>query len=131
MTNKNHYWKNKNNSYRRSYGTKGYPKQRFLIVCEGEKTEPQYFNAFRVLSAKIEVTGLGTNTIDLVERTKDIVKDYKKKDQIFDQVWCVFDKDDFPIDNFNKAIELASKYGYKVAYSNESLRYVQILCMTI
>jgi hypothetical protein len=28
-------------------------KQTFLIVCEGEKTEPNYFKSFHVVSAKV------------------------------------------------------------------------------
>lgn len=32
-------------------------KQSFLIVCEGEKTEPDYFKAFRMTAAGIMGTG--------------------------------------------------------------------------
>lgn len=36
-------------------------KQRFLIVCEGERTEPNYFKSFRVPKnvVSIDVRGLG------------------------------------------------------------------------
>ncbi len=43
-------------------------RQRFLIVCEGEKTEPNYFNSFRVPGVVIDVRGIGENTVRLVER---------------------------------------------------------------
>ncbi|MDL5046865.1 RloB domain-containing protein, partial [Oscillatoria amoena NRMC-F 0135] len=38
-------------------------KQRFLIVCEGEKTEPNYFRSFRVPRnvVEIDVKGVGEN----------------------------------------------------------------------
>lgn len=36
-------------------------KQRFLIVCEGEKTEPKYFEGFRVPKTVIDIQGLGEN----------------------------------------------------------------------
>ena len=32
-------------------------KQSFLIVCEGEKTEPDYFKAFRMTAATIKAVG--------------------------------------------------------------------------
>ena len=40
----------KEHSLKRSYGFR-IPKKSFLIVCEGENTEPEYFNAFRLTSA--------------------------------------------------------------------------------
>jgi hypothetical protein len=41
--------------------------ERFLIVCEGEKTEPNYFKSFRVPKDVIDIYGLGANTISLVK----------------------------------------------------------------
>lgn len=32
-------------------------KQSFLIICEGENTEPDYFNAFRLTSASVKAVG--------------------------------------------------------------------------
>jgi hypothetical protein len=45
----------------------------------------------------------------------------------YDQVWCVFDKDDFPENDFNDAITIASANGFGVAYSNQSFEYWLIL----
>ncbi len=42
-------------------------RQRFLIVCEGEKTEPGYFLHFRVPKLVVDVQGLGFNTVRLVQ----------------------------------------------------------------
>jgi len=43
----------------------------FLIVCEGERTEPNYFEALAETlpfgSIELEVEGTGRNTIGLVE----------------------------------------------------------------
>ncbi len=44
--------------------------ERFLIVCEGEKTEPNYFNAFRVPKDVIDVRGLRFNPSKLVEKAQ-------------------------------------------------------------
>lgn len=77
--------------------------QRFLIVCEGEKTEPNYFRKFRV-PGKVEpyVQGIGHVTLSLVKKATEL----QKQDE-YDQVWCVFDRDDCPAQDFNEAIELA------------------------
>lgn len=41
---------------------------RFLIVCEGEKTEPLYFRAFPVAAdVQVDVRGEGANTTSLVQ----------------------------------------------------------------
>jgi len=45
----------------------------------------------------------------------------------FDEVWVVFDKDDFPAKNFNRAIELAKSENINVAYSNEAFELWYVL----
>ena len=47
-------------------------KQTFLIVCEGEVTEPEYFNSFRLTSANVKAIGKGMNTISLVKEAKPL-----------------------------------------------------------
>jgi hypothetical protein len=81
--------------------------ERFLIVCEGEKTEPNYFESFRVPKYIRDICGLGANTVSLV---KEAVK-LRDDDGDYDQVWCVFDRDSFPAQNFNAAIALAKQEG--------------------
>ena len=128
MKNNNSYdWKQSRNSFTRKFGSKGSTKKIILIVCEGEKTEPNYFKSFRVSSVKINVIGLGANTISLVNETKKLVNEYRRKKIKFDSVWCVFDLDNFPVNNFNNAITLAKSLGYKVAYSNESFELWSLL----
>jgi hypothetical protein len=98
-----------------------------LIVCEGEKTEPNYFKSFNVNSARVQVVGDGMNTKALVEETAKIVKEAKKNGKHYDEVWCVFDKDDFPDNDFNTAIDLCGKNGFMVAYSNQSFELWYLL----
>ncbi len=97
-------------------------RQRFLIVCEGEKTEPNYFNSFRVPGVVVDVRGIGENTVRLVERAIKLMEE-----DDYDQVWCVFDRDIFPVKNFNAALRLAEKHGIKVAYSNEAFELWYVL----
>lgn len=97
-------------------------KPSILIVCEGENTEPSYFNQFRIQSAKVKSVGEGYNTVSLVNRAFELSQQGK-----YDKVWCVFDKDDFKDDDFNTAIRIAEDNNFGVAYSNQSFEYWLIL----
>lgn len=97
-------------------------KPSILIVCEGENTEPSYFNQFRLSSAIVKPVGEGYNTISLVNRAIHLSQQGN-----FDQVWCVFDKDDFRETDFNSAIQIAQSQDFGVAYSNQSFEYWLIL----
>jgi hypothetical protein len=100
--------------------------KRFLIVCEGENTEKEYFEAFPVLGKdiiEIEIIGglsggkkfLITEAIKLA--TKDEYKEY--------EVWCVFDFD-VKYDNstqkedFDNAIKMGLSNNFKIAFSNDA-----------
>jgi hypothetical protein len=97
-------------------------KPSILIVCEGENTEPSYFNQFRITSAEVKSIGEGYNTVSLVNRALTLSQQGN-----YDQVWCVFDKDDFNDNNFNSAIQIAEANKFGVAYSNQSFEYWLIL----
>ncbi|HRN55008.1 MAG TPA: RloB family protein [Agriterribacter sp.] len=97
-------------------------KPTILIVCEGENTEPSYFRQFRLSTATIKPTGEGYNTLSLVNRAAELAKE---KD--YEQVWCVFDKDDFDNNDFNNAIVTAEAQSFGVAYSNQAFEYWIIL----
>ena len=99
-------------------------RKNFLIVCEGEKTEPLYFGSFRVPKKVFDVLGFGANTESLVKKTIEI---RDSESTFYDEVWCVFDRDSFPIGNFNKALSLAKKNNIKVAYSNEAFEIWYLL----
>ena len=98
-------------------------KQSFLIVCEGEKTEPDYFKAFRMTAATVKAVGEAMNTMTLVNKAISIREADKAKKRFYDQCWGVFDKDDFPAKDFNQAIKYAEKNGFQVAYSNQAFEY--------
>lgn len=102
---------------------------RFLIVCEGEKTEPNYFRAFteRWSEVKeIKVAGCGCSTCQLIIEAKKIQEKLEHERQVpFDRVWLVFDKDDFK--DFNKAIADAKKEGMNCAWSNQAFELWYVL----
>ncbi|MFN0203829.1 MAG: RloB family protein, partial [Bacteroidia bacterium] len=65
-------------------------KKSFLIVCEGENTEPNYFKSFPVVSAIVRAFGYGITNIQLVNEAIKLKKSHDYKDF---EVWCVFDYD--------------------------------------
>lgn len=96
---------------------------RFLIVCEGERTEPNYFQALvkdRYSEVRDEkILGEGRSTCALVRRTLQVKEELERKRQLsFDRIWVVFDKDDF--NDFYEAIDLAKEYSFNCAWSNEA-----------
>jgi hypothetical protein len=94
----------------------------FLIVCEGEKTEPNYFKSFRVPSDVAHVVGAGAETLAVVEEAARL-----SELDSYDQVWCVFDRDSAPAERFNRALTLARRRGFHVAYSNEAFELWYLL----
>lgn len=103
-----------------------------VVFSEGTKTEPNYIkeladrvNArFSKYSSKprIFVVGTGRNTVGLYSYAKECVKNDYPNAEI---VWLVFDKDDFPYDDFDNVIwSTQASQGpvkYKSAWSNECL----------
>lgn len=108
------------------------PRQRFLIVCEGSKTEPNYFKQFRVSTTpeiiELNIVGAGSNTISVIETAIKNRNERKlKKEPPYDQIWCVFDRDSFPAQRFNEALALAQREKIRVAYSNEAFELWYLL----
>lgn len=69
------------------------PYDVILIVCEGGKTEPNYFSelkkAFRLSNANVRISGLGADPLSVVNFA---IKTFRKEPE-FDRVYCVFDRD--------------------------------------
>ena len=116
--------KNNNISRKDRLKSKRQAPANYLIVCEGKKTEPNYFNGLKrrinekygnkvdVLIPNIDIKGTGMNTTSLVKYTEKKVNQSAK---IYGQVWVVFDKDDYRDEQFDKAIK---NCNYNVAWSN-------------
>jgi len=83
---------------------------RILIICEGEKTEPNYFNEirvkYRIHTAHVGIykSEYGTNPKQIVEYAKDKFHDTRE----WDSVYCIFDRDDH--EYFNEAIDLCKSF---------------------
>lgn len=83
------------------------PRPRILVLCEGQVTEHEYLEAFRLEEqnqlVEVEVDNQGGSPKTLVERAalrkKDAAQDAERMrdDNLkYDKVWCVFDVDNHP-----------------------------------
>ena len=102
----------------------------FLIVSEGQKTEPLYFDGLAnyingkygkgidVRKPIIQTRGEGKCTVSLVEEADKI---QSRANIVYNQIWVIFDKDDFL--DFDEAIDLALKKGFHVGWSNQCFEY--------
>jgi hypothetical protein len=100
----------------------------FLIVCEGEKTEPNYFKSFPKEVGKfiydISFEGGGISTLKVVEKAIELRDNSKQK---YDRVWAVFDRDSFKASSFNSAILKAKANNISCAWSNEAFELWYLL----
>ena len=74
------------------------PYAKVLIVCEGEKTEPNYFNGLRdhykLNSTNVEITGESASSpAGILKYAQQRYRKEKDAGDPFDKVFCVFDKD--------------------------------------
>lgn len=103
------------------------PRKRILIVCEGARTEPNYFKSFRITSAQVNILGKGMNTDGLVGEAIRLKREAERKKMPYDSVWCVFDRNSFPLQNFNRAFQIAENHNIEIAYSNEAFELWYLL----
>ncbi len=109
----------------------------YVIVCEGEKTEPNYFEGLKqtlpagvLTTCQIDIHGIGANTLSLVKRAKKIKDTIENTSgRMVDKLWVVFDRDSFTPDSFNNAIHSCQKSKSKIhcAWSNEAFELWYLL----
>lgn len=82
-----------------------------LIVCEGEKTEPNYLRglqrALRINDATINIldTDRGTDPVSVLNAA---VAEFEKDTSFYDRVYCVFDRDGHA--NYAAGLKLAQDH---------------------
>jgi len=86
-------------------------RERILIVCEGRKTEPNYFNEIRILfrlsSTDVEIThDRGSDPKNVVLSAKKKYAEEKSIDP-YNYVYCVFDRDSHS--TFNDALQMIAQ----------------------
>ncbi|EPJ43909.1 MAG: csm2 protein [Osedax symbiont Rs1] len=72
--------------------------QKVLIVCEGEKTEPNYFKElvayYQLNTANVEIDGsCGSSPKNVLIKALELYSIEENRGDPFDRVYCVFDKD--------------------------------------
>jgi hypothetical protein len=104
-------------------------KQYFLIVCEDQKTEPEYFMQFKNLFPEntlyLETIGTGLDPLGVVEAVIKCRKELQTvSNREIDFTWVVFDKDDADLDSkkterFKDAFLKSKDSNISIALSNE------------
>ena len=112
------------------------PRLCVLIVCEGEKTEPDYFESLRrelgLSSVEVEIVGkecgsAPINVVDAAIDRKACTPQSTIHDE-YDEVWCVMDVEaPEPHKTLADAIAKAKKNKVKVALSNPCFEFWYIL----
>ncbi|WP_087107252.1 RloB family protein [Halomonas citrativorans] len=89
------------------------PYSKILIVCEGKKTEPNYFEeiqkCYELNTANVELIGTGSSPRNILEYARQRYREEKDSGDGFDKVFCVFDRDshttyDETVGNINQAV---------------------------
>jgi hypothetical protein len=118
-----------------------------LIISEGKKTEPIYIKGLvDLINAKyseiyrkysylfpkerIKVFGTGRNTRSLLKFARDYARNPENKH--YTRIWLMYDKDDFPYDDFDNTQFSISDYNdedreFFAAWSNECIELWFIL----
>ena len=106
-------------------------RYRYLIVCEGVKSEPYYFEALKKRLPKklvdIDIIGAGAETLRIVQIAKEKFDEKRRTPHPYDKVWVVFDRDSFPASDFDNAIHSAAANGFGCAWSNEAFELWYLL----
>ncbi len=96
-----------------------------VIATEDSNTEPEYFDGMfgsnkkpRVILEVLETQKGFSAPNHLLERLDDVISDEDLKLDSGDELWLVFDKDDWPWEKINKVVRDAKRRGIHVAISN-------------
>ena len=110
------------------------PKRCFYLFCEGQRTEPDYFESIKKhyrntmlkeFSVDVLIPYGGGVPLTIAQRAVKFAKSKyglnrgrhrKNSFENNDEVWAIFDRDDHP--NFSDAVVLCENNGIKVGRSN-------------
>ncbi|MBE7502033.1 MAG: RloB domain-containing protein [Verrucomicrobiales bacterium] len=98
------------------------PLRRILILCEDTKSSRDYLDQFPRdrRQVQIECIGTGMNTASLMEEALDRKRRAEYAHAPYEAIWVVFDKDDFSLQSFNRAFDLARPHpAVRVCWANE------------
>jgi len=102
-----------------------------LLVCEGGKTEPAYFEALRdelrLSALVVEIVGRECDSapISVVDTALDLRRTARRDGLPYDAIWCVFDLDQH--ESFTRAVDKARRAGLELAVSVPCFEYWLLL----
>jgi hypothetical protein len=104
-------------------------RRRVLIVCEDSKSSCLYFKSFEIDNERAEVFAVGTgmNTDSLVEEAITLKHQQETERRPYHEIWCVLDRDSFPLSNYARAFDLARKANIRIAWANEAFELWYLL----
>lgn len=99
------------------------PRRPILIVCEGQKTEPNYFDGvrmeLRLQTLRVEIVrARGTDPRSVVQHAIDRKADLREQLGDDPEAWAVFDRDQHQARKLHEAWNLACVHGIRSAFSN-------------
>ncbi len=109
-------------------------KDRWLILCEGIKTEPNYFNAIKndlqfarnLAATRIVIHETRINTAkELVKLALEMKKEAEKDRNPYEEVWVVVDRDGYS--KHPESFDRAKATGIKIAFSSTCFEYWYLL----
>ncbi len=89
-------------------------RDKFTIITNGKESERNYFEAVRGAKHSIFDIAVEFDNADPISLVKRAIREK----QASNQVWIVFDKDEFPNEAVYEAMRLARNNGIGVAFSN-------------
>ena len=123
-------------SYKRLQGSKE-PRKSILIVCEGSKTEPIYFNSLkrvlRLAMVEVDIIGEGAAPITVVDRAIELREERRRlaKKSVtkaaYEVVYCVVDVEAPKAESLSRAMTKARDNKLEVILSNPCFEYWYIL----
>lgn len=104
------------------------PRRTFLIFCEGERTEPEYLNALKLLPSvrdaaavdlRVQTRNSGSVPLSLVSMAVSARSRAIAEESEIDEFWCVFDVE-WPRNHpgLREALEQAERNSIQLAVSN-------------
>jgi len=124
------------NSYKRRQGSKE-PRKSILIVSEGSKTEPIYFNSLKrnlqLSMAEVKVVGEGAAPITVVDRAIELRKERTRLARMsltkaaYEVVYCVVDVEAPIAESLSRAVVKARDNNLEIVLSNPCFEYWYIL----
>lgn len=120
--------KSKRNTALKPRNSKRQENEVILIVCEGEKTEKNYLNQlkdfFSLSNVSINIiSSKNSSPLQVVKFAKE-----KSKENSYDKIYCVFDKDTHS--NFDKAKQKCEKCKFEAIISNPCFEFWILLHFT-